>query len=509
MNISTRIPLAILLAWTMMISVFSWTSLFATSMSSTTNPYSYSFSDSNRTTLTTWINTKISTRKDTMSTTAYLNFVNTVITKINSMKSVTTNTKKMAVLNYLGYELANIVSQIEDDSLFLDDIDLWDTATGSTNTGNSTIIPTSYLAITPSSASVNEQVAISWDGTNNPSYFEYSINWGAFVRTVWPSPLRATPTELWFLAGNTYRIGLRSCNSSGCSALVYKDIVIKSSTVVVGPTVGTATSWGIDNEYVSTLTLAQTKAMYNRILELMKNPPENLVWERSPDIGLYATYREDIIGSVARSDSTNGVRIYIEYRKWSDITVGGVYIQEARSSKDLIQKWRTWIPKGINIQSYQLQPARFETTAFAWNKRPVYTKNSSTAELNVPFFNDTTSMYNWSTYHGFQCFTSTSCGSASDNAALIYWPDSGIDFRLTGIGNAIPSSGWLYKDRISDSRVVNLGKWPGWIPDQTGPTLGVQNRSSITVMHISKDNLVNGTVLGVVQNIINELNSMN
>lgn len=117
------------------------------------------------------------------------------------------------------------------------------------------------------------------------------------------------------MAGNTYRIGLRSCNSSGCSALVYKDIVIKSSTVVVGPTVGTATSWGIDNEYVSTLTLAQTKAMYNRILELMKNPPENLVWERSPDIGLYATYREDIIGSVARSDSTNGVRIYIEYRK--------------------------------------------------------------------------------------------------------------------------------------------------------------------------------------------------
>jgi hypothetical protein len=45
--------------------------------------------------------------------------------------------------------------------------------------------------------------------------------------------------------------------------------------------------------------------MYNRILELMNNPPENLAWERSPDIGLYATYKEDIIGSVSRSESTN------------------------------------------------------------------------------------------------------------------------------------------------------------------------------------------------------------
>lgn len=75
------------------------------------------------------------------------------------------------------------------------------------------------------------------------------------------------------------------------------------------------TSWGVDSEYPSTLSLVQTKAMYNRILELMNNPPENLVWERSPDIGFYATYKENIIGSVARSDSTNGVSIYIEYRK--------------------------------------------------------------------------------------------------------------------------------------------------------------------------------------------------
>ena len=74
--------------------------------------------------LATWIATKVTVRKNTMNTNNYLAFVKSIITRINALKSNTTNQKKLAVINYLAYELTSIVTQIEDDSLFLDDIDI-------------------------------------------------------------------------------------------------------------------------------------------------------------------------------------------------------------------------------------------------------------------------------------------------------------------------------------------------------------------------------------------------
>lgn len=127
----------------------------------------------NRNVLNTWIRTKITIRKNT---TTYPSFVRSVITKINNLKSNTTSSKQIVAFNYLVYELNTILNQTEDESLFLDEIDVPDPMTNP-SVPIDPIIPPSVPTLTLDGAirnvktvTVTDSLRFSWYTPKTSSY---------------------------------------------------------------------------------------------------------------------------------------------------------------------------------------------------------------------------------------------------------------------------------------------------------------------------------------------------
>lgn len=88
-----------------------------------TNPYASSFSSANLSALDTWITNKIRVKENTMAAADYATLINTLVTKIATLKSSMTDQTKVTVLNYILYEVTAIQTRISaSNTSFLDNL---------------------------------------------------------------------------------------------------------------------------------------------------------------------------------------------------------------------------------------------------------------------------------------------------------------------------------------------------------------------------------------------------